>query len=58
MNASKAAANVDDTISVLESIKQKLEDNDSYDFDIEAKLTTISNAADDVEEYIDDELDS
>lgn len=58
MNASKAAANVEDTIAVLEGIKSKLEDNDGYDFDIESKLTTISDTADEVQDYIDDELDS
>ena len=57
MNASKAAASIDDTIGVLESIKQKLEDNDSYDFDIEAKLITISDTADEVEDYVDDFLE-
>jgi len=56
MNASKAAASVDDTVGVLDSVKQKLEDNDTYDFDIEAKLTKLSDLADEIEEYIDDEL--
>ena len=56
MNASKAAANVDDIINVLENIKQKLEDNDTYDFDIETLVTRIADDAALVEEYIDDEL--
>lgn len=56
MNASKAAASVDDSISILEGIKQKLEDNDSYEFDIETKLNTIADTADEIDEYIDDEL--
>ena len=56
MNASKAAATVDDIISVLENIKQKLEDNDTYDFDIETLVTRIADDAALVEEYIDDEL--
>ena len=56
MNASKAAANVEDTITVLEGIKSKLEDNDGYDFDIETKLGIIADTADEVQDYLDEEL--
>ncbi len=57
MNASKAASDVDDIIGILENIKQKLEDNDTYDFDIEANLTKIEETAVAVEDYIDEELE-
>jgi len=57
MNASKAASDVDDIIGVLDNIKQKLEDNDTYDFDIEANLTKLEETAIAVEDYIDEELE-
>jgi len=57
MNASKAASDVDDIIGVLDNVKQKLEDNDTYDFDIEANLTKLEETAVAVEDYIDEQLE-
>ena len=57
MNASKAAANVEDTITVLEGVKAKLEDNDGYDFDIEVNLTKLEDTALEIQDYIDEELE-
>ena len=57
MNASKAAASIDDIIAVLEGVKQKLEDNDTYDFDIGTYITKLEETANDIQDYIDEELE-
>ena len=56
MNASDAVSSLDSTIAVLENVKQKLDDNDTYDFDIEALVNRSADTADEIEDYIDDQL--
>lgn len=56
MQAQAAITSIDNTIAVLQAITVKLEENDTYDFDIQKDVDSAADTADSIEEYIDDQL--
>ena len=57
MKAQDAIDKIESIIGTLEGIKEDLEANDTYDFDIDRQLGTIETEVINVEEYVEDELE-
>ena len=55
MKASEAAEQIQVIIDNLEELKQDVEDNDTYEFDIGRNLTTIENEVELIKDYVDDQ---
>lgn len=52
MRAQDAVTQIDSIIDTLAEAKQAIEDNDTYDFDIDRKLNVMDEIATEVNEYI------
>lgn len=57
MKAQEAVEALEQTISELETAKQKIEENDTNEFDIDRKVNLISEVAEEINEYLADQLD-
>jgi len=55
MKAQEAADQIQVIIDDLEVVKQEVEDNDTYEFDIGRELTTIQNEVERITDYVDDQ---